>query len=145
MTNRRSRPAKDSEAVFSSIRRMVEKCVCGHGRAHSLCLPPFEKELPSRLIEILRKAESSLHVRLVELKEGVVGRYAALSYCWGPASYNPLVTTKENHVQHQRSIPISKLGQTIRDAITATDRLDIRYLWYDALCIVQDWDEDKDF
>lgn len=39
-------------------------------------------------------------------------------------------------------IPLSGLPQTLRDAITITKRLGFRYLWIDALCILQDCKED---
>jgi len=36
------------------------------------------------------------------------------------------------------SIPWDKLPQTLRDAVIIRDKLRVRYLWVDALCIVQD-------
>jgi hypothetical protein len=71
---------------------------------------------------------------------GAVGRYAALSYCWG---YNPdCKTMKATLAGHSAALPLDKLPQTILDAITVTRELDIPYLWVDALCIVQDDEDD---
>ena len=41
-------------------------------------------------------------------------------------------------------IPSRELPQTFQDAITVTRRLQIRYLWIDSLCILQDSPEDWD-
>lgn len=41
-----------------------------------------------------------------------------------------------------RQIPLEKLPRTIRDAVTVTRSLGIRYLWVDALCIIQDSQSD---
>ena len=41
-------------------------------------------------------------------------------------------------------IPSSELPQTFQDAISVTRRLQIRYLWIDSLCILQDSSEDWD-
>ena len=39
-------------------------------------------------------------------------------------------------------ITVKSLPNTFRDAITVTRSLGVRYLWIDALCIVQDSEED---
>jgi hypothetical protein len=59
-----------------------------------------------------------------------------LSYCWGISGKN-YKTTSSNLAQHLLEIPWDKLPQTIQDAITVTRKLGIRYLWIDALCIIQ--------
>jgi hypothetical protein len=41
------------------------------------------------------------------------------------------------------SIPWDTLPQTLRDAVTVCRKLDIKYLWVDALCIVQDDPDEK--
>ncbi|KAH7204828.1 hypothetical protein DER44DRAFT_624559, partial [Fusarium oxysporum] len=37
----------------------------------------------------------------------------------------------------------SKLPQTLRDAVTVTRCIGIRYIWIDSLCIIQHGDDDK--
>ena len=64
--------------------------------------------------------------------------YLALSYCWGKPQ--PLATTlrKKNFVQLKTGILLSSLAETIQDAIVLCRKLDVGYLWVDALCIIQD-------
>jgi hypothetical protein len=47
-------------------------------------------------------------------------------------------TTRANLEHHKLGISETSLPQTIRDAISVTRELGIRFLWVDALCIVQD-------
>ena len=62
--------------------------------------------------------------------------YIALSHCWGK---NPIVrTTTSTLAQRKQGIEISLLPPTFRDAIIIARRLDVRYLWIDSLCIIQD-------
>ena len=63
------------------------------------------------------------------------GRYAALSYAWG--SEQRLTTTENNLSALQQGIDVSNLSKSLQDAIVVTHRLGIRYLWIDALCIIQ--------
>ncbi|KAH7070471.1 heterokaryon incompatibility protein-domain-containing protein [Paraphoma chrysanthemicola] len=67
--------------------------------------------------------------------------YVALSYCWDDTQ--PVQTTKDTIETYKRAIEICTLPQTIKDAISATKALGYKSLWVDALCIVQDDDEDK--
>ncbi|GKT40318.1 uncharacterized protein ColSpa_00499 [Colletotrichum spaethianum] len=39
-------------------------------------------------------------------------------------------------------IPIEETSQTFRDAFDATRKLNLRYIWIDSLCIIQDSEED---
>lgn len=70
----------------------------------------------------------------------VVRRWTALSYCWG--GRNSFVTTKANVVQREESIPWASIPATFKDAMALTHRLGIRYIWIDAVCIIQDSQED---
>ena len=63
--------------------------------------------------------------------------YAALSYCWGPGEQFHK-TTKANVQLRRNGIAVGSLPKSIRDAISVCQGLGIRYIWIDALCIVQD-------
>lgn len=66
--------------------------------------------------------------------------YATLSYCWGD-SLN-LRTSKENLSRFRQEIPVESLPWTFLDAITMVQALGIPRIWIDALCIVQDDEEE---
>lgn len=69
-------------------------------------------------------------------------RYTALTYCWGTSPF--FRTTKSNLADLTSNFPWNNLAKNFQDAIIVTRWLGIRYLWIDALCIVQDdkgdWD-----
>jgi hypothetical protein len=67
--------------------------------------------------------------------------YTTLSYCWGGAQQ--LETTKATFDSMTLGIPMTYLPRTIQDAIIITRNLNIRYLWVDAICIIQDDKIDK--
>jgi hypothetical protein len=97
--------------------------------------------LPTRLIMV--GSSSDAGVRLVEIASFPADlddhRYTALSYRWG--STNTLTTTAETVQERMAHIPLSRMPRTIHDAVQVTRRLGVRFLWVDALCIIQD---DKD-
>ena len=84
-----------------------------------------------------------LRMNLCRMPHG--SRYIALSYCWPKVS--TFVTTKS--MKEELSIPGAlrvngeKLIQAIQDAIQCVSELGERYLWVDALCIIQDDEEHK--
>ncbi|KAK8029318.1 hypothetical protein PG991_006374 [Apiospora marii] len=95
-------------------------------------------ELPARLINVINPRSPFL----VETCEGMQVNYVALSYCWG--SRPQMMTLKDNVQAHLTNIPVETLSKTCRDAILATHLLEYEYLWVDALCIIQDDDDDKE-
>ncbi|KAF6830263.1 heterokaryon incompatibility protein [Colletotrichum plurivorum] len=107
---------------------------------HAECSPPVAPTLPTRVLDI-EKGNALKRVFLLETNK-CPGEYAALSYCWGPG--NPvLVTTTGNIYEHLNDgILIDDLPRTIQDAIKITKSLELRYLWANRLCIIQDSAED---
>ena len=97
--------------------------------------------LPTRVLQILESGE----VPKAKIVEGA-GRneqYVALSYCWGKAeTHHGLKTTTANLLIHKEGIDFESLFQTLRDAVQIAKGLGFRFLWIDALCIVQDDDDD---
>ena len=70
-------------------------------------------------------------------------RYVALSYVWGNANQVKLkIATKEDFLK-KNSLSTVVLPRTIKDVMTLASRLGERYLWIDALCIIQDDEVDK--
>ncbi|KAF4782512.1 hypothetical protein HER10_EVM0013142 [Colletotrichum scovillei] len=90
-------------------------------------------------------APAGEHFRLVDVKnERVVRfekppRYAALSYVWGKEGKTALNLHVTNLADLSTSINNRDrtVAKTTRDALEATKRLGIDYLWVDSLCIIQ--------
>lgn len=77
-------------------------------------------------------------LRLCTVPQGEHPPYVALSYCWGTSQQQKDArTTRENVDYRHGGIDISQLPQSIKDAIEVTRKLELSYLWVDALCIVQ--------
>ena len=53
-----------------------------------------------------------------------------------------VMTTNSNIHERRAGIPLSSLPTTLREAVYITRRLSIRYLWIDALCIIQGCEDD---
>lgn len=96
----------------------------------------FPVERPSRLIDLMLDSGNAELARLVECHDGCT-EYATLSYVWGPDPH-PWRTTRDNVKQRMISFERCDLPATLADAICIAGRLGLRYIWIDALCIVQD-------
>lgn len=158
ISNRPNRTDKTSDKAFSQIQSWMRECESDdHGldfagdkkphvnmnrcrRNHQPIVP-----LPSRIVDVAATANGQAEpkARLVE-PGNTLDQYVALSYCWGEERWNTLTTTKANYEEHCKNIPIHSAAQTIKDAVSTTRRLGFRYLWVDALCIIQDSNQDKE-
>ncbi|KAJ4320199.1 hypothetical protein N0V84_005984 [Fusarium piperis] len=93
--------------------------------------------LPNRVIDVGVKGGSPrLYVPKLEQGSTVFSDYLILSYCWGEGNLNAR-TTRDNFEQRRREINVGELSQTILDAIDVTRALGQRYLFVDAICIIQ--------
>jgi hypothetical protein len=52
------------------------------------------------------------------------------------------VLSAENHSEFKIRIPIESLSKVAQDAITVCRALSVRYLWIDAICVMQGPDGD---
>ncbi|KAJ8123648.1 hypothetical protein ONZ43_g458 [Nemania bipapillata] len=96
--------------------------------------------LPERLIDVGKQGD--LTVRLIQQSKLIPRsvEYVALSYCWGGLAGVRLC--KSNLGTLTEPTRITNWDKTYRDAIAITRLLGIRYLWIDALCIMQPEDGD---
>lgn len=88
--------------------------------------------LPKRVLDL---ATSDEDVKLY-VTNGETVPYATLSYCWGSA--RSLKTLRTNLEAHCHGISINIMPATLQDSIHLARALGFRYLWIDALCIIQD-------
>jgi hypothetical protein len=100
---------------------------------------------PARLIHITEKEKlgnpDHVALRLVDVKMSCP-QYATLSHCWGTTITDEHKTMVGNLADRKKSITWSKLPPNSRDGIEIACRLGISFIWIDALCIIQDSDED---
>ncbi|KAH6664623.1 heterokaryon incompatibility protein-domain-containing protein, partial [Halenospora varia] len=91
-----------------------------------------EPQLPTRVLSVGSDEEPPF------LFESNASRaaYTTLSYCWGTGQATKTMTATLEEFKH--CIPLLSLPQTLRDAAIVTRSLDIKYIWIDALCIIQD-------
>ncbi|KAF2262135.1 HET-domain-containing protein [Lojkania enalia] len=97
-------------------------------------MKPF---LPTRVIDLGTRSEPLTPRLLVSGAEQCRADYFALSYSWGVGTHSAK-TTLANLAERQQRIDMSTLPKTIQEAIIFTKRVGIvRYLWVDAICIIQ--------
>ncbi|KAG7417729.1 hypothetical protein Forpe1208_v005149 [Fusarium oxysporum f. sp. rapae] len=107
---------------------------------------------PTRLIDVDTNDPSI--VRLIttaeDLHKDFIPKYLTLSYCWGSTNEHAK-TTRATIAARREGIAVHSLPKTIQDAIQLTRLLKFRYLWIDAICIIQsdlddvyldDWNEE---
>jgi hypothetical protein len=121
-----------TEESFAQIDSWISECSLNH----SNCCPRVPLCLPTRVIDVGDSSRSpSLFTSL-----GQHGTWVALSYCWG--NLLPLRTMTHTLEDFHRQIPFKMLPALFQDVVTLVRRLGHRYLWIDALCIIQDSETD---
>ncbi|KAI0415301.1 HET-domain-containing protein [Xylaria grammica] len=90
--------------------------------------------LPSRVIDVGPPDGSQELV--LRPGDGLQGRYIALTHRWGDSV--TVKTTKKNLTERLKGMKFECLTKVMQDAVTVTRKLGIRYLWIDAICIIQD-------
>ncbi|KIX97595.1 uncharacterized protein Z520_06373 [Fonsecaea multimorphosa CBS 102226] len=118
----------DSEECRQLALKWYKTC-----QAHERCHRPQGSTLPTRVIDVGRRPADTICLKTTS---EVHGKYVALSYCWG--DFLPLKLTRDVIKQFEVSIASASLPKTFQDAVEVTQSLGFRYLWIDALCIVQD-------
>lgn len=102
-------------------------------------------QLPTRLIDVLTDTSDTSRVCLREVESVLPDTsntgYVALSYRWGGPQH--LILQKSFLPRLLCALALSKLPLGLQHAILLARRLGYRFLWIDALCILQDDNEDN--
>jgi hypothetical protein len=124
-------PRSDSEDSFRFLIEQYTNCLQNHGSCRQTAT-----SLPRRVVNI-----SGPTFHLIEPNSDDKHPYAALPYRWGAKSH--LITIRENIDETKRGVEWEQVPPVFRNAATVARKLAIRYLWIDALCIIQndkmDW------
>lgn len=125
-----------SEAAFDTLKHWISQCE----KHHEQCKAATNNRLPDRVLEIM--SSEPLRIRLVEncMRNE---KYACLSHRWAEQTERKCLT-KQNLDLYKTEVPEDKLYPLVRDAIEATSRLGLRFIWIDCYCIIQndikDWE-----
>ncbi|KAI0418114.1 heterokaryon incompatibility protein-domain-containing protein [Xylaria grammica] len=112
-------------------RHWIEDCLENHEMCASGSSHGHVNFIPTRLVDTQDPKRPFLLT-----DTDVIGiEYIALSYSWGNGER--FITTRANFKEHQQCIPLEGAPKTFIDAFQATRELGYRYIWIDALCIIQ--------
>lgn len=141
------RLVKDHEEVSTSdeytwdkIQNWVTECTVKHDICSARALSSITR--PSRLLYLGHADIDRIYLRSTNDIDFKLECYIALSHRWRDYIEQCRLTTKNIDSYYEEGIKISSLPQTFQDTVTICRRLQISYLWIDALCIVQDSKED---
>src|SRR5579859_3012160 len=119
-----------SDPSLSLAKQWLESCLTQHQ-------PRLTTEFfPDRVLDVGSKGEPNIALRSSPWTAECLLPYATLSYCWGAAEHLKLQAGTMQ--KFQDGISLTELPKTMQEAIELTRELDLRFLWIDSLCIVQD-------
>ncbi|XPT02988.1 hypothetical protein M3J09_012091 [Ascochyta lentis] len=124
-----------SHIGFGVLKVWLQHCV----GQHEHCGWKLSETRPMRLLD-LNAFPASKNIRLVLAKDVSDKDYATLSYRWGDTNIFTLTTANYKSLCSQ--IQFEDLPKTIQDAIMVCRELWMRYVWVDALCIIQENGQD---
>ncbi|KAF1955359.1 HET-domain-containing protein [Byssothecium circinans] len=130
------------ESGLQTSRSMIGQCLANHSICRNVKPHVKPAALPRRVLDVMVDDTSKpmrLHESEYDENEGCyqIGEYLALSYVSGTGQNIPQTTTKTLQA-HQKGIPWASLPRTFQEAVLLTRSRGFRWLWIDALCIVQD-------
>ncbi|KAF7542797.1 hypothetical protein G7Z17_g11265 [Cylindrodendrum hubeiense] len=126
-------PHSGSQACMKRIAKLLETCERDHPQCISLVQ---DAHLPTRVLDLGSLPPDQ--VRVFESKGKVKAPYVTLSHCWGKFDPSKLILNQGNLAELTTQLAYGRLAPVFRDAVDLTRNLGIRYLWIDALCIIQD-------
>jgi hypothetical protein len=135
ITTKRLLSNTSSKDTFGTIHQWLEDCISNHDCSTPLPLRDQEHTPAARLLDLNAFPPSDPDIRLVD-NDDDERRYATLSYCWGKS--RSFITTTRSLRLRQSRVDYLSLPNTFKDAIQISRGLNIRYLWIDACCIIQD-------
>ncbi|KAI3333061.1 HET-domain-containing protein [Ustulina deusta] len=120
----------------------LSECRANVGGEHSNCQVGNTSWHPTRLLDLSILKDTGR----VLLDQSSLDRseYITLSHCWGTwgAAELPVLTKSNIDARVDHGMDFALFPPTFRDAIEVAGWFNIRWLWIDSLCIIQDSRED---
>ncbi|KAK3904143.1 heterokaryon incompatibility protein-domain-containing protein [Staphylotrichum tortipilum] len=137
-----------SGKVFAAAQSLIKECMSLE-KPHQRCRYSRDTVLPTRVLDVGKPGDPHLALKLRVNETETNAPCLALSYCWGKqpkptAPVQPVLLRRDTLQDLVGDIRLESLQQSIQDAVFVTRKLGFRYLWVDALCIIQDCNIDKD-
>ncbi|KAI1341062.1 HET-domain-containing protein [Xylariaceae sp. FL0016] len=125
-----------SPETWTLVRSWVDSCV----QSHEMCRDHGASDfMPTRLLEVSREGEERIFRLVSGADLSPDDPYVTLSHCWGPGpADNKLRLLTSTETMLRDGLRTAILPRTFRDAFEIIERLNVRYLWIDRTCIVQD-------
>ncbi|KAL9129559.1 MAG: hypothetical protein Q9217_002015 [Psora testacea] len=138
------RLVRQEQMDFSLVHGWLDRCQRTHEKCNSLLPSSSQGRKYLRLIDVYAR-------KVIPAPQGSV--YVALSYVWGTKLLKKptfrackadftVETAEDGNLAYILNLP-EKLPQSIEDAIQLVQDVRHRYLWVDALCIIQDDAKDQ--
>ncbi|KXJ95829.1 heterokaryon incompatibility protein-domain-containing protein [Microdochium bolleyi] len=124
--------------IADKVKKWQSECLDKHEACATKHNAQQQHALPTRVLDLGVSATDNISI--YEAPRDQAEDYAALSHCWG--GHIPARTITANLGERMQNLDVNGLPQNFRDAIWVSRALEIRYLWIDALCIIQDSSED---
>ncbi|PMD38057.1 HET-domain-containing protein [Hyaloscypha variabilis F] len=131
------------DSTWEIIYDWVNTCNQHHNCIHQVNKKRYIR--PTRLISV-GELEDFSDLKLCRSDETKAdAKYLTLSHCWGPKGLS-FKLVKDREREFRERIRFENLPPTFKDAVSATRKLaaafGVSYIWIDALCILQDSQDD---
>ncbi|ETS74937.1 hypothetical protein PFICI_13421 [Pestalotiopsis fici W106-1] len=131
--------AVGSPQSMALARQWISECIKHHSKCRRTEVASKSVWAPDRLIYIDDENSRLRLVRGADVPSDIP--YTTLSHCWGRVK-DKLVLTRANIEEWHDQLPSLGKWKTFVDAVEISRQLQIRYMWIDSLCIIQDSKED---
>ncbi|KEY71004.1 hypothetical protein S7711_10202 [Stachybotrys chartarum IBT 7711] len=119
----------------------VRECI----ETHEICggSVPARQFMPTRVLELDFTQPRPTFCLMSGVDCPQDSKYCTMSHCWGTKPVNKMIRLSNTSMETlSKGQPIDVLPITFREAMVIANRLGVRYLWIDRLCIFQDSDQD---
>jgi hypothetical protein len=139
----------EPEVDIGMISSWLAQCSTNHGPRCAVLVSALDSKAKDKLPPVKEAIPGLDYLRLIDVqenrlrKEVVLPKYVALSYIWGGTANfrltkgNEAALSEYGILDPENNPGRYKLPRTIREAIDLVRGLGLRYLWVDALCLVQ--------